>query len=462
MSLITSISGIRGTIGGNPQENLTPPDLVRFASAYGQFLLEKNAPTVGTIVIGRDARPSGAMLFQLVSGTLNAMGFDIIDLGLSTTPTVEMAVKQHKAVGGIILTASHNPQQWNALKLLDHEGNFLNAQAGEQILALAEKAHFSYALVENLGKITTDNNALSQHIEAILQLDLVHVEAIRQANFTVAFDAVNSSGSFAVPQLLNALGVNRIHGIHNEANGWFPHNPEPLPQHLGDLCHLVQKTASDIGIAVDPDVDRLVLITEKGEPLGEENTLVCIADYILQHTPGACVSNLSSSRALADIAQKYHCQYHKAAVGEVNVVEKMKTVNAVIGGEGNGGVIYPPLHYGRDALVGIALLLSYLAERKISLSHLQAELPHYAIVKDKFEASAQLNLAEALQKIEQQYADYPLNTVDGLRIDFPDSWVHLRRSNTEPIIRIIAEAPKFDNAQNLVNSFKNKLQHLLS
>jgi len=450
MTLIKSISGIRGTIGGAQGENLTPIDAVKYAAAYGSWVKKQRTKDDYKIVVGRDARISGNMIQQLVMNTLVGMGFHIIDLGLSTTPTVEMAVTMEHADGGIILTASHNPKQWNALKLLNKEGEFLNAKAGQEILDIAENEAVKFSEVDNLGTITINDAYIDLHIDEILQLPLINVSAIRKANFKVVVDAVNSTGGIAVPLLLEALGVHPVK-LYCTPNGEFPHNPEPLKEHLTDLMALVIKEHADFGIVVDPDVDRLAFVDEKGEMFGEEYTLVTIADYVLQNTPGNTVSNMSSSRALRDVTKKYGGTYNASAVGEVNVVQMMKDTKAVIGGEGNGGIIYPDLHYGRDSLVGIALFLSYLAEIKISVSQLKKEYPIYFMSKKKIELTPQLNVDLILEKMTAKYSSEEINTIDGVKIDFQDNWVHLRKSNTEPIIRIYTEAKSQEKADALAN-----------
>lgn len=447
MTLIKSISGIRGTIGGKPGDGLSPLDIVKFTAAFGSWIVD----TTGNkkIVIGRDARISGEMVNNLVVGTLQGLGITVIDAGLSTTPTVEMLVPAQNAGGGIILTASHNPKQWNALKLLNAKGEFINAAAGAEVLNRAEAGNFTFAEVDALGGHILYPDALNEHIQAVCALPLVDVGAIRKRGFKIAVDAVNSSGGIAIPALLKALGVDVVYPLYCEPNGQFPHNPEPLPEHLTAIAALVVDKKADLGIVVDPDVDRLALINEDGSMFGEEYTLVAVADYILQHTPGNTVSNLSSTRALLDITEKYGYQYFASAVGEVNVVEKMKAEKAVIGGEGNGGIIYPALHYGRDALVGIALLLSYLAKKGGSLSELRASYPNYVISKNKIELQAGQDVDALLEKMKQRYADQKINDVDGVRIDFPGEWVHFRKSNTEPIIRIYAESKSAENADAL-------------
>ncbi|MES2618812.1 MAG: phosphoglucosamine mutase [Bacteroidota bacterium] len=448
MTLIKSISGFRGTIGGKPGENLTPVDIVKFSSAYGEWVLSTKKGKL--IVIGRDARLSGEIVSSIVSSTLLAMGLDVMDLGLSTTPTVEMAVMMEKAAGGIIFTASHNPKQWNALKLLNNKGEFISAKEAEKVLELADKNDFNYAEVTTLGKLTTDNGFITKHIEAILKLPLVDVEAIKAKNYKIVVDAVNSTGGIAVPQLLKALGVENIIELNCEPTGQFAHNPEPLPEHLSQLSSKVKSERANIGICVDPDVDRLALVCEDGEMFGEEYTLVAVADYILKNNKkGNTVSNLSSTKALRDITEKHGGKYTPSAVGEVNVVEKMKETKAIIGGEGNGGIIYPELHYGRDAMVGIALFLSALAKSGKGCSAMRATFPNYIISKNKVELTPDINADLVLEKIKEKYKKFNINTVDGVRIDFDEDWVHLRKSNTEPIIRIYAESKSDTTARNL-------------
>ena len=453
MSLIKSISGIRGTIGGKVGEGLSPLDIVKFTAAYATLIRSKN-PVSQTIVVGRDARISGEMVRELVIGTLTGMGLDVIDIGLATTPTTELAVTMEKAAGGIILTASHNPKQWNALKLLNEKGEFLNAAEGNEILQIAEKETFSFADVEHLGKAQINLSYAQKHIDHVLSLKLVDTEAIRRADFTVAFDAVNSVGGIVLPELLKALGVKRIIGLNAEPTGIFAHNPEPLPEHLTEIAAVVEKEKADLGFVVDPDVDRLAIVTEKGEMFGEEYSLVAVADYILRYTPGNTVSNLSSTRALRDITEKYGKNYTASAVGEVNVVAKMKETHAVIGGEGNGGIIYPESHYGRDALVGIGLFLSHLAKSGKTTSELRAQYPNYFMAKQRMYLTPEVDIDALLEAIKVKYADYPVNDIDGVKIDFPDKWVHFRKSNTEPIIRIYTEAPTKAEAEALAESVK--------
>ena len=456
MTLIKSISGIRGTIGGKPTDNLTPIDIVRFAAAYGQYILSHTDASKCSIVIGRDARISGAMVQALVSNTLVGMGIDVIDLAMATTPTVEMVVPRANAQGGIILTASHNPKQWNALKLLDANGEFLSAEAGAQILALAEQEDFNFASVDDLGSVTVDDTSLDMHIQAVLNHPLVDPESIRSSGFKVVVDGVNSIGGIAIPALLKELNIEVIE-LFCEPNGQFPHNPEPLKEHLGDLSALVIESGADLGLVVDPDVDRLAFMDENGAMFGEEYTLVACADYVLSKTPGNTVSNMSSTRALRDVTEKHGGTYYSSAVGEVNVVTKMKAVNAVIGGEGNGGIIDPQLHYGRDSLIGTALFLSLLSVRKLSVSELKKTYPEYFMSKGKIELEPTMDVDALLLAIEKKYANNKPNTVDGVKIDFEASWVHLRKSNTEPIIRVYTEAPSQEAADLLMNRFKEEL-----
>ena len=440
MTLIKSISGIRGTIGGQPGKNLTPLDTIKFASAYAQLLKSQFDTGQPAVVLGRDARLSGNMIAHAAKSALTGMGINVIDLGLSTTPSVEMAVKGLKADGGIILTARHNPAQWNALKLLNENGEFISEETGKRLIELVENEDFHFAGIQELGKETKHPGGyIDEHIQAILQLDLVNTEAIRRRGFKVTVDAVNSTGGIAIPKLLEALHV-QYECLYCEPNGIFPHNPEPLEKNLHDIMQAVTAYGADLGIVTDPDVDRLALIDEKGHMFGEEYTLVAVADYVLKHTPGPTVSNLSSSRALRDISRQYKQNYYASAVGEVNVVKKMKETGSVIGGEGNGGVIYPALHYGRDALVGIALVLSHLAEENIKLSELKQRFPAYYMAKEKILLKPEDNPNLILQKFKEKYQNYPVNTEDGVKIDFNDSWIHLRQSNTEPIIRIYTEA----------------------
>lgn len=438
MALIKSISGIRGTIGGTPGKSLTPVDVVKFTTAYGAWVAQQGANK--KIIIGRDGRISGGMVRDLVAATLQSIGCDVIDLGLSTTPTVEMAVKMEQAGGGIILTASHNPKEWNALKLLNKDGEFLNAAEGQWILDYAERNDTIYASIDDIGTLTTDDTYIKKHIDEILAHPLVDVAAISKMNYSVVVDAVNSTGAIAVPEVLYALGVTNVTVINAEVTGHFAHNPEPLPEHLVELCNTVKAKSATLGIAVDPDVDRLCFVCEDGSLFGEEYTLVAIADYVLSNKKGNTVSNLSSTRALRDITEKHGGQYSPSAVGEVNVVKKMKEVNAVIGGEGNGGIIVPELHYGRDALIGIALFLTQLAKSGMGVRALRNTYPNYFISKNKIELSEGVNVKEIFEEIKKKYKDQPINTEDGLRIDFDNNWVHLRTSNTEPIIRVYSES----------------------
>ncbi len=461
MTLIKSISGIRGTIGGKPGENLTPIDAVKFASAYGTFIKNQRNKETHRVVVGRDARLSGEMLQQLVMQTLVGMGIHVIDLDLSTTPTVEVAVKLEHADGGIILTASHNPKQWNALKLLDSNGEFLNAEAGAEILKLSESANLEYVDVDHLGEIHKNDAYIDIHIDEVLDLELVDEEAIKAANFKIVVDGVNSTGGIAIPLLLDRLGVHTVK-LYCDPNGHFPHNPEPLKEHLGDICALVKEETADLGIVVDPDVDRLAFIDETGEMFGEEYTLVACADYVLSEKSGDTVSNLSSSRALRDITEKHGGNYHAAAVGEVNVVTKMKEVGAVIGGEGNGGIIYPESHYGRDALVGVALFLTHLAKRKIKVSELRASFPAYYMSKKKIELTPELDVDAILKTISETYKNEDVNTIDGVKIDFEKHWVHLRKSNTEPIIRIYTEASSQVDADKVADDMIAEIKKVAS
>ena len=460
MSLIKSISGIRGTIGGKVDDNLTPIDAVKFAAAYGSWLKGQVGKEHVKVVIGRDARISGEMIQNLVQYTLIGLGIDVVNIGLSTTPTVEVAVPLEKADGGIILTASHNPKEWNALKLLNDKGEFVSDQDGKAILKIAQENDFSFATVDHLGKFNYDDRYIDLHIEKVLALPLVTPEAIQKKKFRVVVDAVNSTGGIAIPRLLEQLGV-KVVKLYCEPNGHFPHNPEPLKEHLGDICKKVVEEKADFGIVVDPDVDRLAFITNQGEMFGEEYTLVACADYVLSKAKGNVVSNLSSSRALRDIAQKYGVTYSAAAVGEVNVVTEMKRVEAIIGGEGNGGIIYPELHYGRDALVGVALFLSLLAERGGSVQQLRESYPAYFMSKNKIQLTEQINPDQILKAMEQKYAYEQTTTIDGLKIDFTDSWVHLRKSNTEPIIRIYTEAKSQKEADALAQRFIEEIRALI-
>ncbi len=448
MTLIKSISGIRGTIGGKVGDNLTPVDAVKFASAYGTFLKNNSSKEKLTVVIGRDARISGSMIHNLVQNTLIGLGINVIDLGLSTTPTVEVAVPLEKADGGIILTASHNPKQWNALKLLNEKGEFLNGADGAKILEIAEAEAFDFVDVDSLGEITTNDSYMDIHIDEVLDLPLVDADLVKTKKYKVVVDAVNSTGGIVIPNLLEQMGVEVVK-LYCEPNGHFPHNPEPLKEHLGDICKLVVEEKADFGIVVDPDVDRLAFISNDGEMFGEEYTLVAIADYVLSKTPGNTVSNMSSSRALRDITNKYNGSYQASAVGEVNVVELMKATNAIIGGEGNGGIIYPELHYGRDSLVGVALFLTYLANQEKTVAELRASYPQYYMSKNKIELTPQIDVDAILVAMTEKYKNEEINTIDGVKIDFATEWVHLRKSNTEPIIRIYTEAPTQAEADKL-------------
>lgn len=462
MALIKSISGIRGTIGGATGDNLTPVDVVKFAAAYGTLLKRKEGAV--KVVIGRDARLSGEMVSNLVTSTLQGLGIDVIDLGLSTTPTVEIAVPAEKASGGIILTASHNPIQWNALKLLNDKGEFISGKEGEDILEIAEKEEFDFAQVTKLGKYEKKEGYIQKHIDQILKLPLVDVDAVKNKGFKVVVDAVNSTGGIAVPLLLKALGVS-VKELYCEPTGHFPHNPEPLPEHLTDICREMKKGKYDLGIVVDPDVDRLAFVSEDGTPFGEEYTLVAVADYVLKagmKKKGNTVSNLSSTRALRDVTELNGGQYFAAAVGEVNVVTMMKEHNAVIGGEGNGGIIYPDLHFGRDALVGIALFLTHLAKSDMTVSRLRASYPNYIISKNKIELTPDLNVDNVLEAVKNKYKQQPINTIDGVKIEFDKEWVHLRKSNTEPIIRIYAESDLEAKADNLAKKILSDIKEIIS
>lgn len=459
MTLIKSISGIRGTIGGQTGENLTPIDVVKFAAAFGTWASQHH--TSKTIIIGRDARPSGPMVSQLIIATLTGLGMKVIDLGLSTTPTVELAVPDQNACGGIIITASHNPVEWNALKLLNSKGEFVSASNGAEILELAESGSIEFAKVNKLGNVETNDTYLDFHIQEILKLPLVDVNAIKNHNFKIVVDGVNSSGGIAVPKLLKSLGVKNIIELYCEPNGNFPHNPEPLPENLTAISSEVEKKQYDLGIVVDPDVDRLAFVSEDGSMFGEEYTLVAISDYVLSNTPGNTVSNLSSTRALRDVTEKHNGTYTSAAVGEVNVVTQMKDTKAIIGGEGNGGVIYPELHYGRDALVGIALFLSHLAKSDKSCAQLRASYPSYHISKNKIELLPTIDVDKILAGMQEKYKSYPINTIDGVKIEFDKQWVHLRKSNTEPIIRIYAESDSETTANNLANKIIRDIHELI-
>jgi phosphomannomutase len=462
VALIKSISGIRGTIGGKTHDNLTPLDVVKFAAAYGTWIKKNNATP--KVVIGRDARPSGEMVNSLVCSTLQGLGIDVIDLGLSTTPTVEIAVPAEKAAGGIIITASHNPVQWNALKLLNEKGEFISGKDGEDVLALAEAERFDFAPVTKLGKYERRDDYIHKHIEMILRLPLVDVQAVRKRGFRVVVDAVNSTGGIAVPLLLKELGVT-VKEIYCEPTGHFPHNPEPLPEHLTDIIREIGKGKYDLGIVVDPDVDRLAFVCEDGSPFGEEYTIVAVADYVLNaggKKNGNTVSNLSSTRALCDVTEKAGGKYFASAVGEVNVVELMKAQNAVIGGEGNGGVILPELHYGRDALVGIALFLTHLAKSESSALKLRKKYPNYFISKNKIELTRDINVDKILDAVRKKYKNQPVNTADGVRIEFDKEWVHLRKSNTEPIIRIYAESDMETKADNLAKKIMSDIKEIIA
>ncbi|MBO5296414.1 MAG: phosphoglucosamine mutase [Candidatus Homeothermus sp.] len=454
MSLIKSISGIRGTIGGAPGEGLSPVDVVKFTAAYAHFISKTTTRTNRTIVVGRDARLSGPMVNSLVEATLTGMGFDVVNIGLASTPTTEVAVVMEKACGGIIITASHNPKQWNALKLLNENGEFLNDAQGKEVLRIAENDEYTFADIDSIGHAYTNNTYDAKHIESVLALDLVDRDAIVKADFTVAVDAVNSVGGVVIPRLLRALGVKNIIELNCEATGKFAHTPEPIPENLTQISDLMRSGKADVGFVVDPDVDRLAIVMENGEMFVEEYTLVAVADYVLSHTPGSTVSNLSSSRALRDITNRHGCSYSAAAVGEVNVVTKMKETGAVIGGEGNGGVIYPAAHYGRDALVGVALFLTLLAKSGKKVSELKKTYPEYAIAKNKIELTPDINVDAILAAVKERYANETVTDIDGVKIDFPDSWVHLRKSNTEPIIRIYSEAPTMDQANDLAQQIK--------
>ncbi|WP_018108330.1 phosphoglucosamine mutase [Bacteroides propionicifaciens] len=460
MTLIKSISGIRGTIGGRVGEGLNPLDIVKFTTAYAIFIRKTTTVDTNKIVIGRDARISGDMVRDIIAGTLMGMGWNVVDLGLATTPTTELAVTMENACGGIIITASHNPKQWNALKLLNEKGEFLNAKEGEEILALAESEDFNYVDVDQLGVYHRDSTYDQKHIASVLALDLVDVEAIRKANFRVAIDCVNSVGGIILPELLDQLGVKHIEKLYCEPTGHFAHNPEPLEKNLGDIMDLMKEGKADVAFVVDPDVDRLAIICEDGSMYGEEYTLVTVADYILKHTPGNTVSNLSSTRALRDVTQKHGMKHFASAVGEVNVVTKMKEVNAVIGGEGNGGIIYPESHYGRDALVGIALFLTHLAHEGKKVSEVRASYPSYFIAKNKVDLTPEIDVDAILEKVKAIYKDEDINDIDGVKIDFPTKWVHLRKSNTEAIIRIYSEAQSMDEAEALGNEIIKVIKDL--
>ncbi|WP_299454277.1 phosphoglucosamine mutase [uncultured Microscilla sp.] len=460
MTLIKSISGIRGTLGGKPGDTLSPVDVVKFAAAYGIWLKENSENH--KVVIGRDARPSGEMITKLAASTLQSLGIDVVDLELSTTPTVEMAVVMEEAGGGIVITASHNPIQWNALKLLNHKGEFISAADGEKILEIADAEDFEFVETKKLGDYSVNREYIQKHIEAILELPLVDKAAIEARNFRIALDCVNSTGGIAVPMLLHSLGVKEVKGLYCEPNGLFPHNPEPIPENLRDISREVENGDYDLGIVVDPDVDRLALVCEDGSMFGEEYTLVAISDYILSHNPGATVSNLSSTKALKELTEKVGQEYHTSAVGEVNVVTKMKEVDAVIGGEGNGGIIYPDLHHGRDALVGIALFLTHLAKSEKPVSMLRAKYPKYQISKNKISLTPEIDTSAILNDIQEKYKAHDVITIDGVKIEFESSWVHLRKSNTEPIIRIYAEAASMSTADNLANKIIDDIREIVT
>ncbi|MBO7285603.1 MAG: phosphoglucosamine mutase [Alistipes sp.] len=460
MTLIKSISGIRGTIGGSPAENLTPIDVVKFTTAYSRLIKDKNPGKRITVVVGRDARISGSMVDSLVEGTLLGCGVDVINVGLCTTPGTEMAVITHKADGGIIITASHNPRQWNALKLLNERGEFLNDQEGKQVLAMADDTEYSYPTIDNIGKVVLREDFNSKHIEQVLALPLVDAEAVRKRKFKVVVDAVNSVGGVVIPQLLRELGCEVVE-LNCEPTGEFAHNPEPLPENLTEISEVIRKEGADLGIVVDPDVDRLAFVMENGEMFVEEYTLVAVADYVLKHTKGNTVSNLSSSRALSDITSRYEgCSYSAAAVGEVNVVAKMKETGAVIGGEGNGGVIYPELHYGRDALVGVGLFLTYFAGLDMTMSELRKTYPAYYASKNKIELTPEIDVDKILVTIKSRYSGERVNDIDGVKIDFEHNWVHLRKSNTEPIIRIYTEARTMEEADTLAKRFISEIDQI--
>ena len=460
MTLIKSISGFRGTIGGMPGDTLNPLDIVKSVSAYAT-LRRKSYTGTGKIVVGRDARISGPMVSEIVCGTLMGMGYDVVNIGMATTPTTEIAVTAEHADGGIIITASHNPRQWNALKFLNEKGEFLSKTEAAEVVRIADEGKFLYADVDNLGTCKDDNTYNQKHINLVKSLALVDTDAIRKANFRVAIDTVNSVGGVILPELLKQLGVNVVGGLYLEPTGDFKHNPEPLQQNLGDIMQLMSSGNFDIGFVVDPDVDRLAIIDEKGNMYGEEYTLVTVADYILQHTPGNTVSNLSSTRALRDVTEKYGCKYTPAAVGEVNVVTKMKETDAVIGGEGNGGVIYPAAHYGRDALVGIALILTFFSKLGKKTSEIRNSYPRYEMAKNRIDLKPGTNPDDILAKVQAKYTGENVTTIDGVKIDFPDSWVHLRKSNTEPIIRVYSEAPSVQEAQELGNRFVNEIKEII-
>lgn len=460
MTLIKSISGIRGTIGGSVGDGLNPVDIVRFTAAYATQIKVTKQTDSKKIVVGRDARISGVMVNQLVIGTLLGMGFDVVNIGLATTPTTELAVTMENAAGGIILTASHNPKQWNALKLLNEKGEFLNALEGENVLKIAAEESFEFSQVDELGNLYEDFSYSQKHIDSVLALELVDIKAIEKANFSVAIDCVNSVGGIVIPDLLEALGVKKIEKLFCEPNGQFPHNPEPVPEHLTEISNFMKLGKSDVGFVVDPDVDRLAIICEDGSMFGEEYTLVSVADYVLQHTPGNTVSNLSSTRALRDVTNKHGGNYTAAAVGEVNVVTTMKATKAIIGGEGNGGVIYPASHYGRDALVGIALFLTNLAKSKMTVSALRRTYPEYYISKNKIQLTPEIDVDKILKAIKNSYKQFEVTDIDGVKIDFPTGWVHLRKSNTEPIIRIYSEASTPEQAETFSKAIIEEIKRI--
>ena len=461
MTLIKSISGIRGTIGGRPGEGLTPVDIAKFTAAFATFISRTNESGNRTIVVGYDARISGPMVLDVVVGTLMGMGFDVVNIGPASTPTTEIAVTSEHAAGGLILTASHNPKQWNALKLLNAKGEFLTADDGQEVLRIADENDYDFAPVDNLGQHLHNTTYNAKHIQMVMDLDLVDVEAIRKADFTVAVDAVNSVGGVVIPQLLRALGVKNIIELNCDATGKFAHNPEPIPENLTQISEVVRESGADVGFVVDPDVDRLAIVMENGEMFVEEYTLVAVADYVLQHTPGSTVSNLSSSRALADVTKRHGCSYQASAVGEVNVTTLMRQTGAVIGGEGNGGVIYPALHYGRDALVGVALFLTLLAKSGKKVSELKKTYPQYAIAKTKIQLTPTTDVDALLEIVKKKYANERLTTIDGVKIDFANGWAHLRKSNTEPIIRIYSEAPTMAEAEALGQAIKDSIKDSL-
>ncbi len=460
MSLIKSISGIRGTIGGKPGEGLSGIDVAKFTSAFAAFIRKNYKGTSNSIVVGRDGRVSGEMVAKLVCGTLMSMGFDVVNIGMASTPTTELAVTGEKACGGIIITASHNPVQWNALKLLNHNGEFLNDEEGKEVIRLATADDYSFADVWNLGKEYHNDTWANRHIEMVKALKLVDAQAIEAADFTVAVDGINSVGGSVIPALLKGLGVKNIIELNCEATGKFAHTPEPIPANLTQISEVMKTSKADVGFVVDPDVDRLAIVMENGEMFVEENTLIAIADYVLEHTPGSTVSNLSSSRGLREVTRNKGCEYNAAAVGEVNVVTKMKQTNAVIGGEGNGGIIYPEIHYGRDALVGVALFLTLMAKRKMKVSEIKAALPKYEIAKNKIELTPEIDVDAILQAVKEKFSEEEINDIDGVKIDFKDSWVHLRKSNTEPIIRIYSEAATMAEADALAQQIKDVIKSL--